>query len=136
MAVTEVGRSARERKTILVVDDSPDVRLILSLILDEAGYDIETADDGDDALAKLETVRPDVLLVDIMMPGLDGFDLVLAIRDMPGWRDVPIVAMSAKFTLMNPRRQAFQAYVPKPFSPDRLLRTLADVVQQGANATS
>jgi CheY-like chemotaxis protein len=128
--MTAVGRPTRVVKKILAVDDDPDVRLLLTLILDAAGYDIGTARDAYEAQFMIEHTSPDLLLLDLMMPERDGWDVIEAVRANPATRDLPIVVMSAKFTLLNTRDHGVQGYVRKPLDAMAMLDTLESVLSQ------
>ena len=130
--MTAAGRPARVAKKILAVDDDPDVRLLLTLILDAAGYDIGTARDGFEAQFMIEHTNPDLLLLDLMMPEQDGWEVIEAVRANPATRDLPIVVMSAKFTLLNTRDHGVQGYVRKPLDAMAMLDTLESVLSQQA----
>ena len=132
----EVERSPRLRKRILAVDDDPDVRLILTLILDAAGFRVVTAEDAYDALLKLYDTHPDLMLLDVMMPDVDGFEVVRAVRANPETRHLPIVVMSAKIGLINPRGHDVQAYVRKPLDAVAMVETLEQVLRRGAVSAS
>jgi CheY-like chemotaxis protein len=129
--MTAAGRPTRVQKKILAVDDDPDVRLLLTMILDAAGYDVGTARDAFEALFMVEHARPDLLLLDLMMPERDGWDVIAAVRANPETRDLPIVAMSAKFSLFNSRDHGVQGYVRKPLDALAMLDTLDEVLRQG-----
>src|SRR3954453_14748383 len=101
--MTAKDRPTRVAKRILAVDDDPDVRLLLTLILDAAGYDIGTASDAFEAQFLIDHTQPDLLLLDLMMPERDGWDVIEAVRANRGTRDRPIGVMSAKFSLFNTR---------------------------------
>jgi len=110
---------------ILIVDDDEALRESLELVLASEGYEVTTSHDGDSALAYLENAHADVVLCDLRMPGLDGFDLIPQIsRLLPG---VPVVLMSAYGTedlaLEAMRRGAYD-YIAKPFQPSEVLLTL------------
>jgi CheY-like chemotaxis protein len=129
MEMSAEARPVRRPKRILVVDDDPDVRLIVTLILDAAGYEVDTAEDAYDALLKLYETNPDVMLLDLMMPETDGFDVVHAVRVDPETRGLPIVIMSAKLGLVNLRHHDVQGYVPKPLDAVGLVETIEQVLR-------
>lgn len=84
-------RSAR----ILVVDDNEDCRKALRAFLEASGYEVHEASDGEEAVSRAGSVRPDLILIDLMMPGVDGLEATRRIRELPGLGDVRIVAISA-----------------------------------------
>jgi CheY-like chemotaxis protein len=129
------GRSSRVPTTVLIVDDEPDVRLLLTLILHAAGFEVETAADGFEALLLLEVTRPDLVLLDLMMPRMDGWELIEAIRVNARTYELPIVVMSAKFGLINTRGHDVQGYIRKPIVPLDMLDTLDYVLRQGTVST-
>ena len=83
-------------QTILVVEDESQVRMLLAKLLEKNDYEVSTASDGLEAMKYLEESRPDLMLVDVMMPRLDGFSLVKAIRYNPENRSIPIIFLTAK----------------------------------------
>lgn len=130
--MTAAGRSTPVRKRILAVDDDPDVRLLLTLILDAAGYDVGTAADAFEAHFLIDHMKPDVLLLDLMMPERDGWDVIETVRANPETRDLPIVVMSAKFGVINAQDHGVQGYVRKPLDALAMLDTLEAALSQGA----
>jgi two-component system, OmpR family, response regulator len=120
---------------LLVVDDEPNIRELLSASLRYAGFEVATAADGQQALALADTFRPDLLVLDVMMPGLDGFDTMRIVRQLEGYKSVPIVAVTAK-AMVGDREKCIEAgasdYIAKPVNVDVLLATLWRTVQQPA----
>jgi CheY-like chemotaxis protein len=110
-------------KTILVVDDVSDNRILLSLSLQDMGYRVLTACDGEEAVSIAERARPDLILMDIAMPHLDGLGATRRIRDTGGLKHVPVVAITA-FDTSGFRKAAFDAgfdgYLTKPIDFERL----------------
>ena len=109
---------------ILVVDDEPDLRNLLRVILERSGYDVTLAEDGQQALRHMTTERPHLVLCDVVMPRLDGYQTLAAIRSNPRTRDVPVLMLSAKGQPQDVRR-ALEAgadgYIIKPFRRPQLL---------------
>ena len=116
--------------TILVVDDERTIRELVVAVLEEEGYAAVGAADGRAALAALERDGPDLVLMDVMMPGLDGPGAYLAMRAGPEGSAVPVVLMSAAF---DPARvpDGVAAFPPKPFDLDQLLDLVARVLGGG-----
>jgi len=118
------GHATPTRRRILVVHDDPDVRLLVTLMLGAAGYEVDTAEDGYDAMIMLVDTQPDLLLLDFMMPDMDGWDVIDAVRANPETCDLPIVVMSAKIGLITTHDHRVQGYVSKPLVPLALLDTV------------
>ena len=112
-----------ESKTILVVDDVSDNRILISLSLQDMGYRVLTACDGEEAVAIAQRARPDLILMDIAMPQLDGLGATRRIREQGGFEHVPVVAVTA-FDTSGFRRAAFDAgfdgYLTKPIDFERM----------------
>ena len=83
-------------KTILVVDDELDIRQSVKMILEKNGYTVLTAENGDDCLIKIKDTTPDLILLDIMMPEMDGWDVFTKLKENPYWAKVSIVFLTAK----------------------------------------
>lgn len=113
--------------TVLAVDDSASIRKLVELTLRRVGYTVVTADSGLKALAALARQRPDLLLLDVMLVALDGFQLCRVIRDHPQYADLPIVILSGRETEAD-REAGLQAgvsaYLTKPFRPEQLLEAV------------
>jgi chemosensory pili system protein ChpA (sensor histidine kinase/response regulator) len=124
---------------IMVVDDSLTVRKATGRLLEREGYQVITAKDGLDALEQMKYVMPSVLLVDIEMPRMDGFDLARQVRSDPVTRHVPIVVISSR-TAEKHRNQAAQlgvnAFLGKPYSEAELLRHIADLLASDSRAAA
>ncbi|MCU0951713.1 MAG: response regulator, partial [Burkholderiaceae bacterium] len=116
--------SAQARGLIMVVDDSLTVRRVTQRLLERNGYDVVLAKDGVDALRQLQDARPDVMLVDIEMPRMDGFDLTRNVRASSSTRGIPIVMITSR-TAEKHRSVAFEVgvneYLGKPYQEDELL---------------
>jgi two-component system, cell cycle response regulator DivK len=111
-------------KRILVVEDQPDNRRILRDLLGNAGYELIEAETGEEALAAVETQRPDLILMDIQLPVMDGYEATRRIRSNPELKSIPIIAVTS-YALAGDEDKAraagCNAYVTKPFSPRALL---------------
>ncbi|MFZ1701713.1 MAG: response regulator [Pyrinomonadaceae bacterium] len=114
-------------KTILVVDDSPTVRKLISGKLEKSGHVVVCASDGVEALEQLESGLPDLVLLDITMPRMDGYEVCKQIRSNPRARDLPVVMISGKdgfFDKVRGRMAGSTGYVTKPFGPETLMKAL------------
>jgi DNA-binding response OmpR family regulator len=114
--------------TILVVDDEIAITEALSVALEIAGYRPVCAGNGRAGLEQFEKANPHLVITDVMMPHLDGRDLVRAIRQRPAGRDIPIILMSAAHDLAGNRDIGHDLFVPKPFDLDRLLDRVAELL--------
>jgi len=114
-------------RTCLLVDDDPNIRELVSLNLGDEGYRVYVAEDGIGVEALVAEVRPDVILLDVMMPGRDGYDVLAALKGDPGTCDIPVVLLTAKAT-DEEVWQGWQAgadyYLTKPFNVDELTHYL------------
>ena len=114
-------------KRILVVEDQEDLRAILRDFLSTFGYTVIEAVDGAEGLAKAAAERPDLVLMDIQLPVLDGYDTTRQIKALPGLTAIPIIAVSS-FAMKGDEEKARAAgcdhYVTKPYSPLQLLRVI------------
>ncbi|NNC18020.1 response regulator [Corallococcus exiguus] len=111
-------------KRLLIVDDEFAIVEALEDILSLEGYDIVTAYNGDEGLQRLMTSKPDLVLLDLMMPVMDGGELLRRIRAHPDLCDLPVVVMSAG-RLTDEERRASSHFLAKPFELDDLLGTIA-----------
>ena len=111
-------------KCILVVEDHEDNRQILRDLLGSVGYDMVEAWDGEAALTKLTEMRPDLILMDIQLPGMDGYEVTRRVKANPEWKSIPIIVVTS-YALSGDEEKARLAgcddYVAKPYSPRALL---------------
>jgi len=114
-------------KCILVVEDQEDLRAILRDFLSASGYSVIEAVDGAESVAKAASQRPDLVLMDIQLPVLDGYDATRQIKALPGLEAIPIIAVSS-FAMKGDEEKARASgcndYVTKPYSPVDLLRLI------------
>jgi len=114
---------------VLIVDDSSTVRHSAEVYLREAGCEVIAAEDGFDALAKITDHRPNVILVDIMMPRLDGYQTCSLIKRHPKYGATPVIMLSSKdglFDRARGRLAGSDLYITKPFSRDVLVKAVFD----------
>jgi twitching motility two-component system response regulator PilH len=112
---------------ILLVDDSPTELAVLSALLQQEGYEVVTARDGEDALDKLDRERPRLVLLDVVMPGKNGFSLCRQIRAMADFGQVPIILVTSKSQPSDRfwgLKQGANEYVTKPWDPAELVETV------------
>ena len=115
------------RRRILVADDEPNIVAALEFMLRRAGYEVEVARTGEEVLQQMARTRPDVVLLDVMMPVLSGYDVCRRVRARPEWRGVRVVMLSARGRDTEARRgleAGADLYVVKPFSNRELLEKI------------
>ena len=115
-------------KTILVVDDSATERHILTELLTGAGYEVTTADSGDEGIEKAKQIKPDLVLMDVVMPGTNGFQATRALSRDPDTKDIPVIMCTTKNQETDKlwgMRQGAQDYVTKPIDTPALLAKIA-----------
>ena len=115
-------------KLILVADDDDDVRELVVFRLERAGYEVVTAQTGEQAMEMARERRPDLCLLDVMMPGLDGFEVTRRLRSTDGLRDVPVLLLTASVqdaAVAEGLDAGADDYVKKPFAPQELLDRVA-----------
>ena len=108
---------------ILAVDDEPSIRRLIEVNLAREGYQMETAENGAQALAKIRASKPDLLVTDVMMPEMDGFELVKNIRMDASLADLPIIMLTAKAQdrdVLEGYQRGADLYLTKPFNPMEL----------------
>jgi len=118
-----VGQKTKAAK-ILVIDDEPQITEIIEAFLSNAGHEVFVNNDGNKGLAQAMEVKPDVILLDIMMPNTDGYSICNALKNDPATADIPVVFLTGK-DRSDDQGRSFQAggdmFIKKPFSCERLL---------------
>ena len=119
------------KKRILVVEDQVDNRQILRDLLTNAGFDIVEAENGEEAIASAQAIRPDLILMDIQLPILDGYEATRRLKADPDLKSIPIIVVTS-YALSGDEEKARLAgcddYVAKPFSPRLLLTQIKEYV--------
>lgn len=118
-------------RRVLVVDDEPDIRLLIRVNLVAAGYEVLEAESGREAIDFLAGEEPDLVLLDLRLPGLDGWDVLEHLKEHGVAQRVPVVAISAHAsptTKERAREVGFRSYISKPFAPEELLEVVAQYV--------
>ncbi len=101
----------------LVIEDEPSIRRLVVLVLEDLGCEALQAPDGETAVEMLNSARPDLVLADVRLPGIDGVEVTRRIKSDKGLAETPVILMSA---FGEPREHAGDAFLPKPFDIDRL----------------
>ena len=115
-------------KTILVVDDEVMIADMLRAVLQDEGYQVVTAGNGREGIARIDEIRPDLVLSDVMMPVLDGRELARAMEANPHHQSIPLVLMSAIGESIIKNHCTYAAFVAKPFDLDHLLGTIEGLI--------
>ena len=129
------------QKKILLADDDPDVVEVISMLLEDEGYEVVTAKDGAEALEKIKLEIPDLIILDLLMPHVDGFAVFDMLRDprYERWSKIPVVILTSvreevsnrRYELETGRKMDYAAYLEKPADPDQLLETVSRLVSGG-----
>ncbi len=117
--------------TIMTVDDSPSMRMLLKAALTDLGYQVLEAEDGVQALERLDGVEPDLLITDINMPRLDGFGLIEKVREQDRHRNLPILVLTTESSdekKQRARSAGATGWIVKPFHPDKLAAAIRRVL--------
>jgi DNA-binding response OmpR family regulator len=123
------------KKKVLIADDEPNIVTSLEYLMMRSGYEVQVARDGDEVLALVESFRPDVVLLDVMMPRRNGYEVCQKMREHPDWRQIKIVMLSAKGREAEVNKGlslGADTYVTKPFSNKELIATIAALLDEGA----
>ena len=125
---------------ILVVDDDPDMRAALTIILESRDYEVITAQEGIEALASLRAEKPDLMILDLLMPKMDGFAVLKELQDgrWSNYREIPILILSSvreeaarrRYELETAVELGVDDYVEKPISPDILLERVGRLIKR------
>ena len=119
---------------VLVVDDDDVIRQLITVNLELEGFEVHTATDGEDCLAKVKDVAPDVVTLDVMMPRLDGWDTAARLREDPETAHLKLVLLSARAQEADKARGegiGVDGYLTKPFDPDELVDTVRRLAEMG-----
>ena len=111
-------------KKVLIVDDETNIVISLQFLMEQAGYRVDVARTGEDALEKIAVFLPDLILLDVMLPGVSGYDICQRVRQTPAWQAMKIVMLTAKGRDVERAKGlalGANAYVTKPFSTKELL---------------
>jgi twitching motility two-component system response regulator PilH len=115
-------------KKVLIVDDSPTERFYLTELLTKNGFSVSSAENADEAMIKVKAVVPDLILMDVVMPGQNGFQLTRSLSKDPATQNIPIIMCTSKNQQTDRiwgLRQGARDYIVKPVKPDELLEKIA-----------
>lgn len=128
----EEGREIPDKK-ILVAEDEPDIRGLIVFSLQYAGFQIIEAVNGEDAVQKATKEQPDLILLDVRMPKMTGYEACEALKKRPETKDIPVVFLSARGQEAEIKRGlelGAEEYILKPFAPDELYRRVEGILQR------
>ncbi len=131
------GGEVMARERILVVEDEEDIQELMRYNLGKEGYDVICVDDGESALKKVKSKKPDLIILDLMLPGIDGLTVCKQLRADTDTRDIPVVMLTAKgeeADVVSGLEVGADDYVTKPFSPRVLLARIRAVLRRKAAA--
>ncbi len=129
VATVSESKKGQAAKTILVVEDSPTSRKVITMVLAKRGYTIVEAPTGGIALRKMEEIRPDLILLDAMLPDMTGYDILFRLKRDERLKAVPVVMLTAKNNPVDRQKgmkSGSAAYLTKPFDPEKLLAVIDD----------
>ncbi len=118
-------------KRVLVVEDDAAIIELLRFLLEQEGFEVEVAKDGLEALDKMEVWMPDLVLLDLRLPKLEGMDVLWEMRQNPKWNNVPVIIISvdpSPQTMLQGWRLGVDSYFIKPFDPDELVRVVRRII--------
>lgn len=121
-------------RRVLIADDEPNIVASLEFLMRQAGYEVQVAGDGEQALARMEDFDPDLVLLDVMMPKINGYELCQRLRGHPQWQRTKIVMLSAKgreVEVSKGMSLGADAYVTKPFSSRELVERVGALLAEG-----
>jgi len=127
-------------KRILLVDDDPDIRDVMTIVLESAGYEVSSASDGQECLNKLSQEKPDLLILDLLMPRIDGFAVYKELQS-PGWssyKNMPVLVVTSvreeasrrRYELETGQTLNISSYIEKPIAPETLIETVGKLIKR------
>ena len=116
------------KKTVLIIDDEYAILELIGILLTDYGYHVQTATSGDEGLAIMGQERPDLVVLDYMMPVLNGGDVLRQMREQPTLADVPVIMVSAAPRAVEEANLEFDAFLSKPFDVAELLRIIEELI--------
>ena len=124
-------------RTILIIEDEKLIIVSTQMVLEAVGYRVESAMNGEEGIAKADEISPDLILLDIMMPGIDGWETLTRLKRNPATVDTPVIIFTAREHARGHQKSSEMGaagYFRKPFEPDELIELVEKHVGQGARA--
>ena len=122
-----------DKNRILIVEDEESLLKLESILLSSKGYRVTGVMDGKSALAEVQSNKPDLVILDIMLPEMDGFEVCMQIKTNPETRHIPVVMLTAKKTIQDQARGqevGCDAYITKPFKSSKVLDTIQEILSR------
>ena len=121
------------KKTAVIIDDEEEMTHLLKIELEQAGYNAYVAYDGEEGFRQIRKVNPDVVILDILMPGLDGFEMLRILKADDTTKDIPIVVLTAKVhakDIQKGKELGASLYIKKPFDAVKLIQAIHEIVEK------
>ena len=126
--------TANKRGKVLLVDDEPNILRVLEFLVKQEGYQVAKASNGEQALRLVQSFRPNIVVLDVMMPGMDGYEVASNIRSNPDFQHLAIIFLTAKGTQQD-RFKGYESggevYMTKPFDNETLIATINEAFEFG-----
>ncbi|BBO66857.1 transcriptional regulator [Desulfosarcina alkanivorans] len=123
-----------DRKKILIIDDELSILVPLQFLMEKEGYETKLAQSGKEAIEKISVIRPDLILLDIMLPDLDGYEIYQMIRQRAEWESIRVIFLTAKnrdADMAKGLAMGADAYITKPFSNIELVEKIRELIGPG-----
>ncbi len=123
-----------DKRTIMVVDDNPDIVTIVKTILEVKGYVVQSAFSGQEVLKLLEGQKPDLIILDVMMPQMDGLEVLTRLKGDPGTASIPVILLTAKVQyedVLGGYKMGADYYITKPFTSTQLINGINLLLGEG-----
>jgi DNA-binding response OmpR family regulator len=120
------------KKKILIVDDEKQIARMLKIRMEASGYEADVANDGLEGLAKVQQIQPDLIILDVMMPKMDGFEVCRKLKDDPVFKSIPVLMLSVKAEEKATDLGVIAGaddYMPKPFEPEILMEKIRKLLK-------
>src|SRR6266542_4611433 len=122
------------KKSVLVVDDQPHIVRLIQVNLEKEGFDVTTASDGHEGIRRAKEGRPDLVILDVIMPRKDGFEVLKEMKQDPNLVDIPVLMLTVKTQntdIVRGLREGAELYLPKPFHPKELVSLVKRTLEDG-----
>jgi DNA-binding response OmpR family regulator len=119
---------------VMIVDDDPSIVVALEFLMEQNGYEVQVARSGEEAIESIPKFQPDLILLDIMLPGIDGYEVCEILRLKPEWRNIRVVFLTAKGSEEDIARGLVlgaDAYIVKPFTNQNVVDAVNDLLRPG-----